>query len=210
MIPVEQTKFGLGGNCMVACLASIFEVPIDVIPDAPFEEGLRESVIWQRKWDGWQAWLRRFGLAMVELNGDAWKLPGFTILGVISKRPHPKDPAKNLLHTVVARDGEIVWDPHPERAAGVGDRLDCTAFVALDPSRPWGGRCGILPSPSWRYHLECLCGGSWLGTVGGFTAASLDPPYWVPGNAEPACPRCGRRNMVWRVSSPPDVVRIGG
>ena len=30
---VFQTKRGLGGNCLAACLASIFEVPLESMPD---------------------------------------------------------------------------------------------------------------------------------------------------------------------------------
>ena len=35
---VMQTKRGIGGNCLAACLASIFKVPLESIPDlAPKE-----------------------------------------------------------------------------------------------------------------------------------------------------------------------------
>lgn len=33
MKPVFQTKKGIGGNCLAACLASLFEIELDSIPD---------------------------------------------------------------------------------------------------------------------------------------------------------------------------------
>ncbi len=107
MKPVTQTILTApGGDCFPACLASILELPLDMVPNFQGND-------WQLRY---HEWLRPFGLAMLttDIPADeqikqfrAVVLPGYTILAVDSPRFAP------LLHAVVARDGAVVWDPHP-------------------------------------------------------------------------------------------------
>jgi hypothetical protein len=126
MIKVEQTRTEIGkGNCFQACLASIFEIPIEEVPD------------WNRngetRWlDLYDKWLAERGLAM-------------TLVGVGGNpyREYPKDyyvywigGFESLrfkgLHAVVMKNYQIEWDPHPLREMGVGELVDCTFFLPLD------------------------------------------------------------------------------
>ena len=58
---------------------------------------------------------------------DEWVPSGYAILGA-------KSPRGDYSHAVVVLDGEVVWDPHPERAMGLGKREDYTIFQALNPA----------------------------------------------------------------------------
>jgi hypothetical protein len=126
MKPVEQTVLmPPGGNCFAACMASILELPLETMPDfTPFDD-------WTVRWN---RWLRPMNLAIMhtsvsETNFEAWRqecMPGYTIPAVES----PRGP---WLHAVVALDGELVWDPHPERCMGVGAWREVTYFYVIDP-----------------------------------------------------------------------------
>lgn len=141
MIPVDQSLFGLGGNCMAACIASILEVPLDAVPCAPFVEGRQESQQWRERWLRWQAWLVPINLTLVELPSGYMENPpcGYSIMGVRSTTSDPRDPAKKLIHAVVAIDGICVHDPsptnrvHPERSY---KPIDYTVFALRDPVAP--------------------------------------------------------------------------
>lgn len=129
MKPVDQTKLGVpDGNCFPACLASILERPLETIPEFKGEE-------WQARYADW---LRELGLSLITIrlpdgiensNAEArrYYLPGYCILAVQSPR------LDGHLHAVVARDGEIVHDPHPMREMGVGKWMEADILTVLDP-----------------------------------------------------------------------------
>lgn len=122
MNQVEQTIFAPpDGNCLAACVASILELPLEAVPNF-HEEG------WYFKWCDW---LAPMNLKWVSFpyQGSEWIPSGYSILGAQS-------PRFDYLHAVVCFDGQIVWDPHPERHMGVGEWKDWTVFVVLDPSKP--------------------------------------------------------------------------
>lgn len=103
MIPQMQSRTGKNGRCLNACLASILEIPEAQVPD------------FGKDWEADVAkFLATFGLYYVQIpkddsllkvmfnpaHGEVWS----TIEG-ISHRGGP--------HACVARNGELVWDPHP-------------------------------------------------------------------------------------------------
>lgn len=122
---IEQTRLVAPfGNCFQACLASIFEVSLEEVPDW--------NINGEGRWlDLYDKWLAERGLAMVDIfiNGnpcrefpksfDVYWIGGF------------KSPRFNGTHAVVMKNHQIVWDPHPQRDMGVGDLVDCTFFVPL-------------------------------------------------------------------------------
>ena len=126
MKKVDQTVFGIErGNCFSACIASLLELPIDRVPF--FMTG-------DDWFDGFQAWLKPFGLYGVALGvtqTDAWRrlLPGHYVLCGLS----PRGP-----HAVVARDLEMVHDPHPDRT-GLLVVEEAILLVPFEPAHAVAG-----------------------------------------------------------------------
>ena len=104
MKPVDQTTFGVGpgpgsGNCRAAAMASIFEVPLEAVPnfDAEVEEGWNVRL--------WEWWLER-GILLEELGhgdplDDAY---GYTVANGTDQNGHA--------HSVVYRGGKLAHDPN--------------------------------------------------------------------------------------------------
>jgi len=120
-----QTIFGnKKGNCFAACFASIFEIPLEEIPN--FVD-VKES--W---WKGVVDWCAEHGVFPFPVDVEqskksGWGLPpGYTILS-------GKSPRGDWLHSVVARGGTVVHDPHPS-CAGLEDIQECLVFIVLDPA----------------------------------------------------------------------------
>lgn len=124
MIEVEQRS---RSDCLTACLASIFEVSYEDVPQ--FGRG------WLRVLAEWLegrgfAYLRR--PRTIEDPADPmrcpWRFPGYWIAGVTS-------PRWKGTHAVVMHGHELVWDPSPRRGQGHRGFVDATYFVPLDPAR---------------------------------------------------------------------------
>lgn len=104
MIPINQDKFGnntkYDGNCLQACIASLFELPLDAVP---------HFMLFKDKW--WDA---------VHLY---MRSAGYDLLGFVDGEP-PQDGEYYIIsidlgeqydfsHAVIFKDGQIVHDPHP-------------------------------------------------------------------------------------------------
>lgn len=131
MIPVDQTRFTgpAGGNCMAACLASIFECTIeDVDSTALATEGLQ--------WATLSHLCRAHGYQAFSYS------PGGEYFPQIA--PPGYHLACNATHATVALNGVIVHDPHPRRR-GLRQITEWILLLPLaEARRPWvvGGRAG--------------------------------------------------------------------
>lgn len=109
MKPVHQTRYGMLGNCWAACLASVLELPLEIVPD-----DLIETEDW---WGVTEKWLRQFGLRLnwmfLGRTEQSQARLGFYLLG-------GKSPRGEWGHVVVAENGAIVHDPHPD-GSGLAD-----------------------------------------------------------------------------------------
>ena len=104
MKKVYQTKFGYpDGNCLAACLASIFELDIDDIPDF----GVRSD--WYKKFTQWCIEKLDLWPIDIDANNCAFEPKGFYIINGESKNG-------DFWHSVVGKNGEIMHDPHPDGA----------------------------------------------------------------------------------------------
>lgn len=109
MIPIYQTimKPPLG-NCMQACLASLFEVPLEDVPN--FMDGPHDS--WWERYCDWM--VSNYLLQPLRLNvegkqgedeeGTYWMPRGYHMI-------QGKSPRGDYDHVVVGYKGEIVHDP---------------------------------------------------------------------------------------------------
>lgn len=102
----DQTRFfdaekGARGNCLQACLAAVFGLPIDAVPD--FTQS--HPADWM---DDMKAWLS-FGGYEWHFDSDD-KVPTGALYIVNGQS------ARGVRHSTVWRDGAMVHDPHPSRA----------------------------------------------------------------------------------------------
>ncbi len=133
MIPVFMTKFGGSeapeneqGNCMAACLASLFEVELDDVPDL-------EGTIVNGKWFGiLEAWLakRNLELSFYPVKNVVPPVQGYYMLGC--KSTMLKNPDDG--HMVIAQNGTVVHDPNPN-AKTVGEQEDLWLFTPINISK---------------------------------------------------------------------------
>lgn len=104
MTPVDQTAFEERGNCLAACIATIFGVPLDALPD--FLEGS-----WKKKLQDWSA-ERGYTAAFLVMPTPmlfqlAEDLNGPLIMCGSSPRGRK--------HATVWDKGQPFHDPHPSR-----------------------------------------------------------------------------------------------
>lgn len=126
MQPVKQSKLycedGIhNGNCYAACLASLLELPLWMVP--PFEDMFARTV-WMKRTEEWLG--RMFGLRLARANGHPVEdLPEF----YIASGPAPR----GVHHSVIYRRGELAHDPHPS-GEGVLEVEWCWHLVPVEPS----------------------------------------------------------------------------
>ena len=121
MKPVYQTEFGgEKGNCFAACLASVFEIPIEAAPD--LWAGEQRGLYWVQIVNDW---LKPRGLWYCDVKFLGISPKGYHLIGGQS--------ARGLSHAVVGFNGEMVHDPHPD-GAGLVEVQDFGLFIARDPS----------------------------------------------------------------------------
>jgi len=131
MKKIYQTKFagidapvGERGNCWQAAVASILELPLEVVPDI---QEYDEKLVW---FDEFREWLKQYGLSAIGLatNGNI-TIEGYHLIECKSTT------LKNgELHVVVGLNEEVVHDPNPN-ATALGEVVDYIIFTALDPAR---------------------------------------------------------------------------
>lgn len=159
---VEQTRSGDGlgsGNCVAACLASIFELSLpEVERDLPDGPSLTQLSEWTRQRFPWlECRTVNYGENYREVEPPSddepdgrwtYDLPaerpaaptkGFWMASIVSPRgklrsgPYRGGP---MLHCMVMRGEQLAWDPSPQRDEGRGAPLVmCTWWIALDPAR---------------------------------------------------------------------------
>lgn len=100
MKPVDQTKFlknGQRGNCLAACLASIFELDITLVPaleELPPRSNWRNSL---------KEWALNHKFIMIEVLPNDFNGWHYIAVGLTEK---------GCRHAVVGHQGSIVHDPH--------------------------------------------------------------------------------------------------
>lgn len=131
MKPVYQTQFGGSeapaseqGNCLAACLASIFEYSLTDVPDFGLylNDGTWYKVL--------QDWLRPRNLELIVITATGDHPTGIHILAV--KSTTLKNPDDG--HVVVVHGNTVIHDPNPH-SKGVGEKEQYWVFSVLDPSK---------------------------------------------------------------------------
>lgn len=120
MIPLFQKQTiinhnpaeGVYGDCFRASIASLLCLPINEVPH--FCDGVdKDDTAW---FDRVNSWLGARGLAYVEFTGgEGWE-DTFRRLDCYHTIAGPSPRHANTLHSVIGRNGKIVFDPHPSDA----------------------------------------------------------------------------------------------
>lgn len=103
---------GVYGNCLQAAVASLLAVPLDAVPHF-------SAFLW---WTGaMELWARGFhhsGVSggLVARTVEVSTPDEIPLLRHVLSGPSPR----GVSHSVVAEEGQVVWDPHPSRAGLVG------------------------------------------------------------------------------------------
>lgn len=158
MKPVLQAT---DSDCMRACVASIFELPLESVPffgeaairDIKDRNNMTEderSRAALQQADDFAAWLSSMGLcveyvsdpeACKKRGGNPVKLPWGLCIG------DGKSPRGNWAHATVwdcadGTSGTLVHDPHPSGAGLDGRPYLFTCFQVMDPAKFFAGMSG--------------------------------------------------------------------
>lgn len=119
----KQTDFGSRGNCMSACLASLFDIEISEVPNF-FDVAGNDAERW---WGAVRDWLRGYGFGIMSIQPDMLHLfEGLFIVGGESTR--------GIEHAVIYQNGKVIFDPHPSDC-GVKEITSADLLYPLDPSK---------------------------------------------------------------------------
>lgn len=107
--PVDQTRFGLDGNCLSACIASILNCPLELV-----DMSAALDANWQRTIN---VKLRELGFCLATIP---WSqsllsvLSGIHIRHGLTKRC--ADSSEFVTHAVIYYGEHLVHDPHPDKS----------------------------------------------------------------------------------------------
>ena len=118
MNPVSQTKFGpIEGNCLQACIATMFDLPIEDVPDF----GARSD--WYDRFTDFM--VQRFGVQPIDVSLGAWY--GNPRGLYIASGPSPRG---DFDHSVILSGGKLAHDPYPG-GTGLDKYTSFTFFVKV-------------------------------------------------------------------------------
>jgi len=125
MKPVKQTVFGAPlGNCFAACVASLLEMSIDEMPS--LETGHFTTI--------WNDWFRQRGIGMADVKaGSGAYFPGYCIASGKSPRGGLTPSGRPIIHAVICKDMNLVYDPHPDGGFLDGTPTEYTLLYPLNP-----------------------------------------------------------------------------
>ena len=128
---IMQTKFGLGGNCQSATIATLLEKNIEDVPC--FSEGIDLENTSKAEIDilynqNLRKWLRSLGYDTVTFTDVEFfldYLKGYYLVAGQSPRGY--------CHSVIYKDGELWHDPHPEGGGVIPEYIDLIYPTFIKP-----------------------------------------------------------------------------
>jgi len=130
MIPIDQTICNFKtGDCMRACVASVFEIPIEKVPNF-MEDGFDN---YNSKL---QRWCDKMGMRSLDLAFESQDIAKDCLenMYVIAVGRSPRGTNDKERHGVVWKDGKIVHDPHPDKNGLDGMPTAFTVFIPINPA----------------------------------------------------------------------------
>jgi hypothetical protein len=130
--PVDQIVFGYPhGDCTRACVASIFELSSEEVPNWAAEHQSDDQL-----WASYLLWLKARGFRLVTVRGAGVEnrqviIEGWNDQYVVLGGPSPRGSFGHCVVGLVSLRGmEVVHDPHPSRA-GLVKIDDVHLFVPI-------------------------------------------------------------------------------
>jgi len=122
---LHDPENGIHGNCLSAVLSSLLHIPICDIPVFSNDDTWVKDL---------NAWLRPLNLAYLSFDGssDEW-LKTLGIEGLYHEIGGPSPRYEDTLHACVGKDGELLFDPHPDNTL----LKEVESFGVLIALRPW-------------------------------------------------------------------------
>jgi len=129
----HQTQFvtdneGKLGNCFFACLCSLLDVDLASAPIPTVRDEM---------WRQFRAFALLHGYRLIQVSTDglvAWGLEDATLIaGGLSPRQPFED--ELISHAVLWRNGEVVFDPHPD-GTGLDGEPHTLYFLTPEPTGP--------------------------------------------------------------------------
>lgn len=124
MRPQAQTIFGRDGNCLAACVATLFGVDLADVPHfCELDDGS-----WHRRLVEWCRPRNVYPLYFMAKGKDVWAhwcAPGQVVI-VEGRSP------RGYPHRCLYRDGELFWDPHRD-ASGIEAVETVFVFTVIEP-----------------------------------------------------------------------------
>lgn len=124
MKPQHQQQ---GDDCIRVCVATILEVPIEDVPNFMADAG--DESLWVEELRRWLEPLGLSAMCVVFHDGSDGEVTKGVICAAGGHGP------RGRAHMVVWKDGEMVWDPHPDGGGIIGEPEDYLLFLPLDPSK---------------------------------------------------------------------------
>ncbi len=136
MTPVTQTMFyepdvepeKQRGNCVTAVVASLLDLPIEEVPNFVQDEVEHEDDFDYYWWNCVLRFVKKHNHGVYYVQGRPeqthFPLPEPDEFYLVSG-PSPRDP--RIHHIVIFQNGEMVWDPHPDR----------TGLLSIDYDHMW-------------------------------------------------------------------------
>jgi len=122
--PKLQTRFGREkGNCFEACIASVLEIPIDVIP-------VLSQYLDSDWWRELRSWMHARGWTLLAIDYPNQSGPDPSMCIAIGKSPRGSH-----RHAVVWSSDRIVHDPFPQGGGLDGDPEYLVYLVPVNPAR---------------------------------------------------------------------------
>ena len=130
MIPTKQTVLhdpdnGKHGNCFSAILASLLHLSISEVPL------FTDPSTWINDLN---SWLRQYGLAYLMIDDFDCHITAYGFEGMWHEISGNTDRSSEVLHACVAKDGKLIFDPHPDNT-GLSKTTSYGIFIALEPWR---------------------------------------------------------------------------
>jgi len=131
MTPVYQTLFGnKQGNCYAASIASLFEIPLEEVP----------NFCWDKNWpNNRDEWLKERGFACIsfEVTKESYSTWLFDLTNRFKNVMHlaaVESPRGPWLHSVVFQNGKLIHDPHPDGGSQDAIPVEFDFFISINPA----------------------------------------------------------------------------